>query len=84
MKRKASTQQRGYGAAHQRLRRAWKDQVEAGNVSCARCGRWIHPDEPWDLGHDDQDRRHYQGPEHRKCNRGAPNKAKVARSSRSW
>ena len=56
--------------------------VEAGDAYCARCGKWISPNEPWDLGHDDTDRTKYRGPEHRACNRGAPIRLKclVARA----
>jgi hypothetical protein len=43
--------------------------VEAGNVICWRCGELIGADEPFDLGHDDQDRSQYRGPEHQGCNR---------------
>ncbi len=69
MPSKGKTSDRGYGTKHQRLREAWRRQVEAGTVSCARCGRLIVPGELWDLGHVDGDRSSYQGPEHRACNR---------------
>ena len=64
-----STTARGYGAAHQRERAKWKPRVDAGMVNCWRCGRWLDPRLPWDLGHDDNDRRIYRGPECRPCNR---------------
>lgn len=65
------TTARGYGSAHQRKRADAEREVKAGRAVCWRCGQDINPDEPWDLGHDDDDRRHYMGPEHRYCNRAA-------------
>lgn len=64
MPSKGSTNQRGYGSAHQRLRAKWAPQVKAGQVNCWRCQQPIHPGQQWDLGHDDHDRGHYRGPEH--------------------
>ncbi|MEU6208194.1 hypothetical protein ABZ814_31995 [Micromonospora musae] len=63
------TTQRGYGWDHQQKRAQWKPRVAAGLVDCWRCGERIPPGTPWDLGHDDHDRRFYRGPEHRACNR---------------
>ncbi|WP_353107873.1 hypothetical protein [Gordonia sp. (in: high G+C Gram-positive bacteria)] len=72
-----TTAERGYGSAHKRLRQTWAPTVEAGGVACARCSRPISPYEPWDLGHDDHDRSVYTGPEHRRCNRGAPSRRRA-------
>src|SRR4029077_7308564 len=63
------TAAKGYGSGHQRTRRDYARLVATGKVDCARCGGPIDPGEPWDLGHVDGDRRRYQGPEHRACNR---------------
>jgi hypothetical protein len=71
MPKPGSRQARGYGQRHETERRRWKPLVDAGNANCWRCGKWINPLEPWDLGHDDHDRTRYQGPEHRRCNRSA-------------
>jgi hypothetical protein len=90
---RGTTNSRGYGKAHQRLRDEWKRKVDAGLVKCWRCGGLIIPGTPWDLGHDDADRTRYKGPEHRKCNRatnaaGRGRKATLARAyrrqSREW
>ena len=82
---KRSTTARGYGTAHQRLRKAWARRVAAGGVYCARCGYLIIPGEPWDLGHADHDRTIYAGPEHRSCNRAtAGRRRKLRLRSRVW
>jgi hypothetical protein len=78
------TTQRGYGAKHQALRKAWARKVAAGGVSCARCGLEIVPGEPWDLGHVDGDRSRYTGLEHRRCNRATAGRETVRRTSRVW
>jgi len=64
-----SSTQRGYGQLHRKLRLYWEPIVATGTVACWRCGEIIGPREPWDLGHDDQDRTRYRGPECRRCNR---------------
>lgn len=86
-----SASERGYGTRHKQLRREWRREVESGVVDCARCHRLIHPDELWDLGHDDRDRSLYWGPEHRRCNRATAGRRRkpaevvpVRRQSREW
>ncbi|OMC02162.1 hypothetical protein [Mycolicibacterium fortuitum] len=72
-----STAQRGYGYQHKKLREQVKPLVDAGQAHCWRClanglspdEARIKPGEPWDLGHDDDDRTKYRGPEHERCNR---------------
>ncbi len=66
---RGSRQDRGYDAEHDRVRRAWAPRVALGLVQCWRCRRLIAGNEPWDLGHDDDDRTKYRGPEHMRCNR---------------
>jgi len=71
------------------MRERWRGFVEAGGVSCARCGRPIVPGEPWDLGHDDCDRTRWSGPEHQRCNsatagRRTEEAAAVVPWSRVW
>jgi hypothetical protein len=66
------TTARGYGNAHQKLRKLWAIRVAAGGVNCWRCGNPILPGMEWDLGHSDYDRSVWMGPEHaRQCNRAA-------------
>lgn len=62
-----TTAERGYGAAHQRMRRALLAAFEDGQP-CARCGRPMTGDQPLDLDHTD-DRTGYLGLSHRRCNR---------------
>jgi hypothetical protein len=69
---RGTTTQRGYGSQHQKLRAEWKPVVESGRAICARCGQPILVGQPWDLGHNDNDRDKYNGPEHANtCNRSA-------------
>ena len=75
---RGTSAQRGYGAEHQRLRRAWQPHVASGLVDCARCHEPIEPGAAWDLGHDDHDRTRYHGPEHASCNRGGGHRAGAA------
>ena len=83
-----------YGYSYQKTRAQWKLKVDRGEVHCARCGKWIAPGTPWDLGHDDNDRGVIRGPEHRKCNRATAGRQTqrrkfvapipIERSSRIW
>jgi hypothetical protein len=68
--RNGTTGSRGYGAMHRRLRDRYLAVVASGAPKCARCGKPIRPDEPWDLDHSDEDRRLYLGPSHARCSRG--------------
>jgi hypothetical protein len=79
--RQAKTHLRGYGWTHRQIRESFKRAVAAGVCYCTRCGEWIDPAEPWDVGHDDVDRSLYSGPEHRRCNR-ATNGRRM--TSRQW
>lgn len=60
---------RGYGTEHDRLRRYWKPIVAKGKTHCSVCGKLIEPNQRWDLGHVEGDRRAYAGPQHESCNR---------------
>jgi hypothetical protein len=85
----ARTTERGYGNRHQQLRKRLASAVAAGRAVCARCGLPIGAGEPWDLGHDDDDRSRYTGPEHRACNRATSGRAAavtfgVTRWSEHW
>jgi hypothetical protein len=66
-----TTSERGYGWRHQQLRRALAPRVATGRVACWRCGELIQAWQEWHLGHDDDDRRVWRGPEHRYCNLSA-------------
>jgi len=69
---RGSREQRGYDHAHRSLRKAFIPEHQSGTLTCWRCHELIEPDEPFDLGHDDNDRTIYRGPEHaNRCNRSA-------------
>jgi hypothetical protein len=80
-----TTAQRGYGAKHQAERARWAPKVDAGLVDCARCNQRLEPGRDWDLGHDDNDRTIWTGPEHVTCNRkaGGRNGALVTNAART-
>ena len=60
-----------YRAGHDRLRRQWALQVEAGNAYCARCGFLIEQGESFDVDHEDGSLNEYLGVSHSSCNRRA-------------
>jgi hypothetical protein len=62
-------QARGYDATYDRERRRWVRVVARGGVVCPYCRRLIHPDEPWDLGHEGDEKSRPTAPWHRGCNR---------------
>ena len=69
-KKRGTTPRRGYGHRHRKTRAHWQARMDAGEVVlCWRCGQPITGE--WDLGHDDDDRSIYRGPEHVGCNRRA-------------
>jgi hypothetical protein len=71
-----------YGNDHKKRRTQWTPRVNAGTVTCWRCGHLIQPGTPWDLGHADGSTTIYNGPEHRRCNRGAAAKLMHSRNDR--
>lgn len=97
---KGTTTERGYGSAHAKLRREWAKKVDAAEVQCSACGRFIEPGTKWHLAHDPNDRSIYAGPQHAECNlrqvtvtrraNGNGNGLKIAdspiatRQSRNW
>lgn len=69
--RKLTSVEKGYDWQHKLLRAEFMDRMKRGErFDCWRCDVRIDPSLPWDLGHDDEDRTVYRGPEHVGCNRG--------------
>lgn len=94
MPSKGSTAAKGYGAAHEAQRRAWKPRVARGEVDChavvcLELDRRIAPGSEWHLGHNPE-RTRWTGPEHPLCNttegavRGNAQRAVTTRHSRDW
>nr|DAQ97196.1 MAG TPA: HNH endonuclease bacteriophage, HNH Endonuclease, DNA.52A [Caudoviricetes sp.] len=82
-RRRGTSGQRGYGAAHRRERAWWQAAMDAGAVPiCAKCNKPVLPSQPWDLGHTD-DRKAWTGPEHRSCNR-RDGQRKAVSSQERW
>jgi hypothetical protein len=80
---RASTTARGYGRSHQKLRARIAPTVAAGLATCWRCGERIAAGEKFHLGHDDDDRTKYRGPEHVKCNVGAAQRRRFRRQGQT-
>ena len=65
---RGSSTARGYGHDHRDLRAWHQARMDGGrHYICWRCPRLINPDD-WQLGHCDQDRTQYHGPECTPCN----------------
>jgi hypothetical protein len=67
-KARGSSTARGYGSKHKALRAEWQVRIDSGKrVYCWRCG-WRITGTHWQLGHCDDDRTVYHGPECTRCN----------------
>ena len=65
---RGSRQDRGYDRAHEQLRAQHQERMDEGQVyDCWRCGKPVDRAN-WHLGHDDEDRKRYRGPECVPCN----------------
>lgn len=66
-KARGTRQERGYDAAHYRLRAEYQRRMDAGErFVCWRCAEPINPN-AWTLGHCDDDRTKHHGPECPPC-----------------
>ena len=73
------TTAQGYGYSHQQQRKRIAPLVAQGGYTCTRyghpqfptCPGEIDPEDEWELGHDDRDKRIVTGPEHARCNERA-------------
>lgn len=65
-----------YCTHHQALRAQLQGVVDAGVATCWRCHDPVLPAQPWDLGHDDDDRTIYRGIECIPCNRSTATRRK--------
>ena len=73
---RGTRQQRGYDAKHDALRADYQRRMDAGErFTCWRGGEPIDPSN-WHLGHDDNDRTAYRGPECPACNLATAGRAK--------
>lgn len=61
---RGSAAARGYGTAHRRLRASYQQRMNAGErFTCWRCETHDVDPSNWQLGHCDDDRTNYHGPE---------------------
>lgn len=72
-KARGTRQERGYDAAHDRLRAQYQHRMDEGETfTCWRCAErgvvTVLDPTRWQLGHDDSDRDKYRGPECIPCN----------------
>ena len=66
-KARGSREERGYGARHRRLRAMFQARLDKGeDFRCWRCAKPIDPTY-WTLGHCDENRERYHGPECPPC-----------------
>jgi hypothetical protein len=79
--RRTCTCVKRYCRHHQRLRATWLPVIARGDGRCWRCSQPIAPDQPWDLGHADDDPNVYRGPECTDCNRSTSTRRK---NERRW
>jgi len=76
-RQRGTRQERGYAAAHDRLRASYQRRMAKGErFTCWRCPTPT-PIDPaaWHLGHCDDDRRLYHGPECISCNTATSGRA---------
>ena len=70
-KARGTRAERGYGAEHEALAREYQQRMDQGErFTCWRCDKPLGARRgiDWQLGHDDQDRSKYRGPECPPCN----------------
>jgi hypothetical protein len=73
----------GYGAAHQRARKAALAALRDGDP-CSRCGGPLYRGQKLHLDHDDIDRSQYRGLAHAYCNVAASNRSPRRQLVMAW
>ena len=82
-KARGTRQARGYDAAHDRLRADYQRRMDHGETfKCWRCGGPVDPNS-WTLGHCDDDRGRYHGPECPPCDYAVSGRTDCPHSSHS-